>query len=270
VAVPGIAANLRHFAIVDPWPRVAVGQFAMNADPTYANGELWYTALTDSGYRTRSAHGGSIGPADADSFHPTAGGKGEVWIETVRRRSQIFEYANYGAGPAKYVTDGASPVVSPDERWLAFLRDDGSQAQLWIRSLADGSEFPVRLPGYEILEASLSQAEVVFAAQRGLEISLFRQALCPAAGPQPILTGRVRYPAISPDRRHLAFSRWSRGTWHLWIRNLPTGEGRQMTFADCNAVTPAWSDDGRTLFYASDCGRLGLTTLRAIPVVPAQ
>ena len=124
----------------------------------------------------------------------------------------------------------------------------------------------MNLPGYDVLESAVSNSEVIFSAQHGLESSLFRQTLPPASQPQRILAGPVRYPAISPDGQWLAFSRWSAGAWRLWMRDMRTGEERQLTFADCNSVTPAWSHDEQTLFYASDCERLGLTTLRSIPL----
>jgi Tol biopolymer transport system component len=64
----------------------------------------------------------------------------------------------------------------------------------------------------------------------------------------------VRYPAISPNGKMLAFSRRESGAWHLFVRELGSGREQQLTSAACNAISPSW-EDARTLLYVSDCGR---------------
>jgi Tol biopolymer transport system component len=91
-----------------------------------------------------------------------------------------------------------------------------------------------------------------------------RRAIVPQPLPAP-----VRYPAVSPDGRWLAFSEEDTGAWQLGIMNLATGEEHRLTNGDCNSVTPAWYADSETLVYAMDCGRgLGLTALFRILAVP--
>jgi len=78
----------------------------------------------------------------------------------------------------------------------------------------------------------------------------------------------ARYPAVSPDGHWLAFSRLQSGNWHLWLRDLHSGQSSRLTHADCNNVEPTWASDSKTLVYASDCGRaLWFTALcrRRIP-----
>jgi hypothetical protein len=49
--------------------------------------------------------------------------------------------------------------------------------------------------------------------------------------------------------------------WHLFAAGLAGSGATQLTFGDCNAYGPAWSD-AATLLYISDCGRgLGLGDL---------
>ena len=72
----------------------------------------------------------------------------------------------------------------------------------------------------------------------------------------------ARFPAVSPDGRWLAYAEEDGGVWQLTVLELATGVRRRLTDADCNAVTPAWQSDSRTLVYASDCGRgVGQTAL---------
>jgi len=78
----------------------------------------------------------------------------------------------------------------------------------------------------------------------------------------------ARYPAASGDGEWLAFSCEQTGTWQLHAMNLRTRSQTQLTDADCNSVSPAWTSDSKSLIYASDCGRgLGLTALAKLSVV---
>ena len=83
----------------------------------------------------------------------------------------------------------------------------------------------------------------------------------------PGFLGPVRYPSISPDGKRLAFSRRDRGSWHLFVRTLATGDEQQLTHASCNAISPSWINT-QTLLYATDCGRgVGLSAIARV-VVP--
>jgi len=67
---------------------------------------------------------------------------------------------------------------------------------------------------------------------------------------------------VSPDGRWLAYAELDHGNWQLWLLALPGGERRRLTNADCNAISPAWRPDSKTLIYATDCGRgVALTAL---------
>jgi Tol biopolymer transport system component len=111
----------------------------------------------------------------------------------------------------------------------------------------------------------------VLAAREGSDVGLF--ACSPTAGPVVALatsaSGRSRYPAISPDGRWLAYSRYQGGNWQLRVAELETGAERTLTHSDCNSISPAWEFDSRRVVYATDCGRgVGDTTLARISAVP--
>ena len=166
-----------------------------------------------------------------------------------------------GSTTLEYVTDGESPSVSPDGTWLAFVRG----TKLWLRG-PDGIERDVMNDG-EVLEASVTDNDVVFSVQQGMTVSLFRKTLAGTDMPHEWIRG-ARYPAISADGRWLAYARHDRGGWHLWVANVQTGAQQRVTAADCNAITPTWSEGA--LYYSSDCNRgPGLTDLRQIPIEAA-
>ena len=63
-------------------------------------------------------------------------------------------------------------------------------------------------------------------------------------------------PAWSPDGRSLAFSTDRGGTLQIWLRNLLTGEDRQITHHSGAALGAAWSRDGRQLAFLDQTGAL--------------
>jgi Tol biopolymer transport system component len=262
LAVPGAVSNIHHFSHLDAWPQLKLSQAAMNVDPAPGNRQLFFTSMTSAGYVVRSSEGKLISTAAKNTFHPAVSQSGDVWFEVLDGQSRIA-VRRVNSNAVEYVTDGESPSVSPNEKWLAFVRS----GQLWLRSLNDGKERQVEMPGVEVREASASDTQVTFSAENNNDASVYRVAL--AAGSKPELWARgARYPSLRSDDRAIAFSRWERGTWHLRVRSLSSGAEIRLTNADCNATNPAWSDDA--LYYASDCDRgPGLTDVRKISLAAA-
>lgn len=58
--------------------------------------------------------------------------------------------------------------------------------------------------------------------------------------------------ARSPDGRWVAFETNARGNWDIALRSTRTGETRFVTTSSANDLTPAFSPDGRSIYFASD------------------
>lgn len=69
-------------------------------------------------------------------------------------------------------------------------------------------------------------------------------------------------PRISPDGRWLALSRWSDGRRELWVYTADGEPYRRLTVDAASDIDPAWSPDGRTLYFSSD--RTGVFNLYAV------
>jgi Tol biopolymer transport system component len=199
-----------------------------------------------------------------------------VYFEVTGHSSRIFRLPVEQFGQPdpvpEYVAEGHDPAISVDGRWLAYLREENGQAAI-LRSNRGAPAIPVRgtqnLAG--VLEMTVTADGNVVVASGGAanpHLSLVESA----SGEVHALTeigGAVRYPAISPDGKHLAFSRRMSGSWHLFVRDLTGGAEQQLTSAACNATSPSW-EDSQTLLYVSDCGRtLGLgapvrTTVKSV------
>jgi hypothetical protein len=262
----------------------------MTAQPAVSGGDFLFTTITVNGYVLRKSAAGALTSFDlgADAFHPTvAPNAPEGWVELASTRSRIVRFPLRGPLPPKdqlavEVGDGEQPVVSPDGRWLLFIRERQGRGALWIKDLrpeeSSGlSTFERRLAGgeYDVLEATFSPRSrwVLFSARHGARPEMF---VVPVEGNPGVTAAKpysdwpaTRYPAFSPDGAWLAFSREQEGAWQLCVAQVSSGAVRQLTQGACNSITPAWLPDSRTLIYATDCGRgLGLTALARIQAVP--
>jgi eukaryotic-like serine/threonine-protein kinase len=65
---------------------------------------------------------------------------------------------------------------------------------------------------------------------------------------------RYFYPALSPDGKRLAVNLFNgtQGTQDIWIFDLARATRTRLTFGSASQLSPAWSPDGKTIFYQSN------------------
>jgi len=119
------------------------------------------------------------------------------------------------------------PAVSPDGRRVAFSMNERSNSVLAVMDLAAGA-------------------------------------------PEQVLWQGDRYdnayqPAWSPDGTRIAFSAWrTDGYRDILIVDVATGKVEEVTHDRAIDMTPAWTHDGKTLYFDSD--RTGITNIYAYDV----
>jgi tricorn protease-like protein len=221
-------------------------------------------------------------PPAEDEFHPTtAPALADVWVELAGPVSNIVRFpsrTSAGVSTSQIeVVNGEQPGVSPDGKWLVFVREHQGRGELWIKELAP---WPASLRGEvrkvvddsrDVWEAAFEPGDrhIVFTAAPKAQPELYSLDMANGrAAPMPI-AGPARYPAFSPDGQWLAYSRCEQGTWHVYVTNLTSSSSRKLTQGDCNSISPAWEPDSKSLIYATDCGRgLEMTALARIEVSP--
>ncbi len=246
----------------------------LNEGPRSTGTGLRYIAFTISGYRLITEDGNvesadpPIGsPQDDLSF---SNGFGRVWVE--RSRGSRSEIVDVRDSSRVVINDAEDPMVSADDQSLAFLREDHGRGQLMVRSgfQSDGpTDVELTPPRLNVYEASFkSPTEYAFAAANGRQAPqiYLRDATHMNS---PLALGEVRYPALSPDGRWMAYSHFDHGAWNLWLRNQGNGATRRIADVPCNQIQPAWEDDSKTLLYSTDCGRsLWFTAIARRRIIP--
>jgi Glycosyltransferase family 87/WD40-like Beta Propeller Repeat len=257
ILVFGVVTNLRHqralyadykWRIAEPAEVLMASHPAVQADATP------FIALLSDGYHSAVTRGDSVELSDASNEDQLAitATNGERWVEQTGKESTVRSTL---AGRSD-IRHAESPIASSDGRWLAFLREDHGRARISVRALdqRDSSDKLVTPPELNVLEMSfLPDGTLVFAANFAGRPSLF--ITNQEGSIQSLDIGIARYPSVSPDGHWLAYSQLQRGSWNLWLRNLTNGQTKRLTNAECNDTEPVWTEDSRTLVYASDCGR---------------
>lgn len=165
------------------------------------------------------------------------------------------------------LAEGQEHAVSPNGKWLAFIREEQGQSAVWLWAV-DSADAPrmVLSSTYHPLDVTVtSEGDLIAAVGRTSDPHLvFVSRTTGAVAALPGFPDPARYPSISPDGKRLAFSCRDWGWWHMVVRELTTGSEQQLTHAACNAISPSW-ESAQTLLYATDCGRgVGLSAIARV------
>ncbi len=253
------------------------------SDPAISRSGILFTTMTPTGYTIRRQQSETVmdvSEGRGDWFHAaTAEDTDSAWAEqSTRDGSRVAHFALDSDGQATSVSidaqDAQEPVISLDGQLLAFLRPIRGRNSLWVQGISTAGG--MREPGareivsedYDVHEATfLPDHRIIFSSKKNGRFALYVASQSGDAGELRMPTCSARFPAISPDGRWIAFSCDHGGSSLIHVTDLDGNRDLQLTFGDCNSVSPAWTSDSKHLVYATDCGRgLGLTALAQLTV----
>ena len=251
--------------------RVAIPTEAFRyADPTAISGQrILYTEMLSQGHVAAVLEGQHVAPVPLPGDALSLAGSTEsssAYAEAARVRSAIYRL-DVASRSTNQVTEGFQPAMSANGRWLAFLREEGARASVWLVDItSDVAPQRIYDSTESIFEMTVTpEGDLILAKGSVASSRLFlvtREKKTTAL--MENIAGSVRYPALSSDGTRLGFSRRDQGSWHLSVRDLKTGAEQQLTDGACNAISPSW-ESGNTLLYATDCGRgLGLSAIARV------
>ena len=187
-------------------------------------------------------------------------------------------------GRPRPVTPGfgrmAAPTLSPDRRWLLFVRSYEGQDSLeivdtmgefWPQKLVSGDDFymqPAWHPdGERMAWISWNHPNMPW---DGASLRIARLRF--AEGSLPVLdemfdvagdeNTSVFQPEFSPDGKYLAYVSDASGWWQLYLHDLANAEQRQLTFAEAEHGLPAWGQGMRTYAFSPDSSGIFFTRLQ--------
>ncbi len=151
------------------------------------------------------------------------------------------------------------PAWSPDGHWIAYIRDTGVDSQVMLRpadgqgaarALTDAGD--ITYAGPLVWSPDSAWLSYTDSRQRLWLVNVKTGARKAATRDPQKIIGAFQDVAFSPDSRWLAFSRHLPNHLHaLFIYGIGNGALHQVSRGDFNDSNPAFSQDGKYLYFVS-------------------
>jgi Tol biopolymer transport system component len=161
--------------------------------------------------------------------------------------------------------------ISPDGKYVAYVRETAGKQSLWLKQLATGSDVQIATLDEDVCPGvafSPDGSYVYFARRNRLKPSGDLYQLPSLGGtPRRVLAGISSPPAFSPDGQRIAFERDSSSDNSL-LTALLAGSNQRLLASykppeDINPDRVAWSPDGKTVAFVHQSPEIVLTIIPA-------
>lgn len=178
------------------------------------------------------------------------GDGGQIRVEMEGAGAKLFSWRPDGRAFA-YSKTGADLYTAYEDVYLHILGSEGGTALTRSKRARDPAFSP-------------DGGDLIVVRNDASDNNLYRMRIDQTLTPLTERTDHVQFstPAFSPDGRFIALSVWEGGFRDVWIYTREGEPYRRIT-ADAHIDRdPAWSDDGRYLFFSSD--RTGIANIYAV------
>jgi len=153
------------------------------------------------------------------------------------------------------VTSNGSAVGgtwTPDSRAAAYFSSEDGRDAIWLRAV-DGKSAAVRLidaQGAMAPDVGHDGAQLVIQRIIDGTWGIWRAAVTGDRTPAPVVVESYDafMPALSPDGHWLSYAANPSGRYQIYVRPFPGG-GNATQVSEDGGTEPAWSGDGRTIFF---------------------
>ena len=167
----------------------------------------------------------------------------------------------------------ASPSVSPDGEQVVYVHTDGETDVLaavdtdgdrWPQKIVQGADFYMhpawQSDGDRIAWIEWDHPNMPWDGTRLKTASVSRVDGHLVLDDEEVWAGgestSVLQPEFSPDGQRLAYASDREGWWHLYVRDLQSGEVQQLTEGEFEMAGPAWVQGIRTFAWAPEGDQL--------------
>ncbi|HEU4720527.1 MAG TPA: protein kinase [Gemmatimonadaceae bacterium] len=182
----------------------------------------------------------------------------DAWIiDLAARTSTQLTHVGNAINPT-WTTDGAHVVYVSESSGRSSLRAQRADGSEPSRRIADG-------PGVFAPDVTTDGRTIVFQRDTAGVIGIWSAPLGGGES-RPVLMEpfNLYMPTVSPDGRWLAYVAKTSGRYAVWVRPFP-GPGTPTRISE-NGTEPAWSRDGRRIFYRANRSMVA-ATLRYEPTI---
>lgn len=228
-----------------------------------SNGTLLYTRARESNMPLLVDSAGTAKPLLQDvtgSFmNPrlSPDGKRVAVQVTSKRGNDIWIYDIASSTPLHVTESGSAvgPTWTPDGKQVVFFSTQGGKDAAWLAS-TNGSTPPAPLfsvDGMFGLSVSNDGHQLIFQRMIGGVWSIWHADIAGDKIPHAFIAEKYDafMPSLSPDGKWIAYAANESGRYEIYLRPFPES-GAAVQVSHNGGSEPAWSRDGRKLFFRGD------------------
>ena len=184
----------------------------------------------------------------------------------------IIDLAKQTRTQITHVGTALNPTWTADGGHVVYLAESSGRGSIWSQR-ADGLEAPRRIaegPGLFAPDVAPDGRTVVYQRDSAGVLGIWTAPLT-GGGARPVVREpfNVYMPTVSPDGRWLAYVGRTSGQNEVYVRRF-RGPGAPTRISDGGGTEPAWSRDGRRIYYRVNRSMVAATLRPGPPITVAS